>query len=95
MPLHRNQSERAFQNRVLQYAAERGWIFHHCTDSRRCKGNRGFPDVFFARNGRVLMVEFKSEKGTLSKWQHHWFRHLPEGYIWKPEDWAEIKKILE
>ena len=42
-------------------------------------GHAGVPDILAARNGRVLFIELKSEKGTLSADQAAWFAELPLG----------------
>ena len=42
-------------------------------------GHAGVPDILAARNGRVLFIELKSEKGKLSEDQALWFMEFPQG----------------
>lgn len=63
-------------------------------------GQKGFPDRILARDGRVLLVEFKAEDGRFSDGQAIWASAL-EGflgfYIIYPSDWLDgtAEKLLE
>lgn len=37
------------------FARSRGWF----AEKIRCAGRRGFPDHYFVRNGRTILIEFK------------------------------------
>mgnify|MGYP001570236054 FL=1 len=65
---------------------------------------KGFPDLVLARDGQLLFVEAKSEKGKPSEDQLKWFRELSkvayssprvEVFCWKPSDWPSIEEMLE
>ena len=93
----RSTAEVDFQREVIKYAVERGWLYHFCTDARKCQGNRGLPDVIFVRRGEIIFIEFKSDEGELSKFQEHWKRHIPEDcyYLAKREDWKVLQLIFD
>lgn len=58
------------------------------------QGHPGFPDLVLARNGEVLFVELKSEKGKLSPEQRDWLAHT-NGRLWRPADWPDICTLLD
>ncbi len=90
-------SEKVFQLRVLDYAAEQGWEFMHISDSRRSY-SRGFPDCVFARGGRLMFVELKTMTGRVTGAQARWATVLKAGpaeyYLWRPDCWGDIERIL-
>lgn len=86
-----------FQHAVCRLLDIRGWHWHHETDSRRSK--RGLPDLIATRDGRLLMIELKSEHGKLRPAQGIWLallRQVPgiETYLWRPSDWDLIEGVL-
>ncbi len=94
-------SESEFQQMIIDRARVLGWLDYHTHDSRR--STAGFPDLVLARDGRVLIIEAKTEKGRLSKAQAVWLRELGianqlprshEVYLWRPSDMAHIVEIL-
>lgn len=60
----------------------------------------GFPDLVLVSPAqkRIVYAEIKSEKGTLSPEQIAWKLILEaakqEYYLWKPQDWDKLTKIL-
>jgi hypothetical protein len=114
------QPEDAFRRSVQEYAQLRGWMFWHQRPARTNEGwrsagegDKGFPDVVFARNGdkssQIVIVEFKSETGRLSKDQRAWLEALglPMPHdrgewvaagryvgVWRPADWPHIEDVL-
>jgi hypothetical protein len=59
------------------------------------KGHAGLPDLILAREGVVLLVELKSEKGKVSLDQQAWIDAAhPFGYVWAPRDWPEVEEVL-
>jgi hypothetical protein len=96
------QTERQFERAVVELAELQGWLVYHTYDSRR--SNPGFPDLVMVRNGALLFVELKSEKGRTSSAQEQWISALDEVagwptdavevYIWRPSMWGEIEEIL-
>lgn len=66
------------------------------------QGHKGFPDLVLARRGRVIFAELKAGRGQLSEDQVLWRDAMEGGQaaeyagwkLWRPEDWAEIERIL-
>lgn len=63
-------SEAELQAAAIETAELHGWLWHHETDSRR--SGAGFPDVVFAKAPRLMIVEFKTQKGRLTPEQQIW-----------------------
>ena len=61
------QTERQFEAAVVEFSELAGWMSYHPFDSRRSA--RGFPDRVFVRSPCILFVEFKTERGRLSRRQ--------------------------
>ena len=87
---------------VQDYAELKGWYWSHEYDSRR-KARRshltgiGAPDLLLVRE-RVVHAELKSARGKLSPTQAEWRRRLEacgaEYYVWRPDDWPAIQRVL-
>jgi len=101
--------EKDLQRHVLGLMRSSGWRVCHFNDSRRqvkpgvFVGDvdaRGFPDVVAVKHGRVLFVEFKSEKGVVSRFQAEWLESLQvagmEVFVWRPShlDSGAVYKVL-
>ena len=90
--------EKQFQAGIVILAEYLKWKVFHTYDSRRSIG-AGFPDLVMARHDRLIFAELKTATGRLSKKQKEWGATLDqteaEYYVWRPEDWDEIEKILE
>lgn len=59
------------------------WRWSHArrSDKALMMGHQGVPDIIAARNGRVLLIELKSETGVLSPDQLAWMAEMPHpGY---------------
>ena len=67
-------TERALQRYLKDQCTKLGVLFHKL-ESRTA---RGFPDVFMVYDGRVILVELKSPRGTgkLSKLQARCINNL-------------------
>lgn len=92
------QSEREFQQQVLDLLKLRGWsLVYHTYDSRR--SHKGFPDIVTVRKNRLVFIELKSAKGKPTEEQWQWLNALAETqaevYLWRPSDWDEIMEVLE
>lgn len=90
-------TEAVFQAKVKALAKALGWRPYHTHDSRR--SDTGFPDLCLARPPRVVFIELKSAKGTLSGAQKEWaadLRNCPgvEYLAAWPEDWPKVKELL-
>jgi len=91
------ESEKAFQARVLELAAVTGWHSYHTYDSRRSQA--GYPDLTLVRGTRLIFVELKTQRGRMSPAQRAWREVLlatgkVEYYCWRPADWPEIEQVL-
>jgi len=89
--------EADFQAAVLKLSHLLRWRSYHTYRSDRSPS--GWPDLVLCRPPRLLLVECKSETGTLSDEQEEWLDDLRlcpgvEVYVWKPSDFAEIKRVL-
>jgi hypothetical protein len=63
-------------------------------------GQKGLPDRVLARDGVVLLVEFKTDDGRLSEGQVIWGKALakfPGYHIVRPRDWFDgtVERILK
>lgn len=89
-------SEKEFQRQLLQYARLCGWRVYHTRDSRGSQA--GFPDLVLTRGGRLIFAELKSARGKVRPEQSDWLDALRAAgqvvYLWRPEDWSEIGRIL-
>jgi VRR-NUC domain len=83
------QSERAFQAAVKDFAVINGWRTAHFHDSRRevvrqdgsrrvigDTAARGFPDLVLVRGVRLIFAELKAEKGRVKPEQQEWLDAL-------------------
>lgn len=61
------------------------------------KGDKGFPDWVYAKTGKVLFVEFKTELGKTDEYQEKWLATLGAlARLWRPSDLSSglIEKTL-
>lgn len=63
-------------------------------------GDRGFVDYVAVKEGRVIFIELKSEKGRVSTEQQEWLDNLGrcpevECYLFRPSDFAKIAERLQ
>jgi len=72
-------TEAQWQRVVLDLAAFCGWRVHHETDSRRTVG--GWPDLTLARRGRVVVVELKAVRGSVTEQQRAWLHDLAAAHL--------------
>lgn len=102
-------TEQAFLHRVIDLAKITGWRVAHFRPAMtargawvtRMDGHTGFPDLVLLRPGRLIFAELKrSRKGnTTSPEQLIWLSQLAavpgiEVYLWTPEAWDDIVKLL-
>jgi hypothetical protein len=100
------QTEAQFQKAVIDAAHLLGWRVHHTRPARSGKGWRtpiqgdaGFPDLVLARGERVIFAELKRDRRSKpTPEQAAWLETLGTShldvYIWRPEDWDDIERIL-
>lgn len=89
--------ERDFQAMVQQAAGYLGWMSYHTWDSRR--SNPGWPDLVLVKDGRMLCLELKTEKGRIRPEQEVWIAELQQvpgvtARIVRPSQWDEIEALL-
>lgn len=101
-------SEAEFTRMVLTLAKLCGWRTAHFRPGMTQKGKwvtavqgdgKGFPDLVLVRNGKIIFAELKVGKNMATKEQGAWLTALSETaaecYVWRPESWPEIEKILK
>lgn len=90
------QSEAKFQQAVISWAREQGWLVYFTSDSRYSPP--GFPDLVLTRGERTIFAELKTNQGQLRESQIVWLDELAKGpaevYVWRPERIAEIFTTL-
>ena len=84
---HKEMTEKDFQNAVVAYAKEKGWLVYHTYDSRRSQA--GFPDLVMVKGKRVMFIELKSSEGKETEAQSKWLSALEKVEIrvvdvWRP-----------
>lgn len=70
-------TEAEFTEEVAAMAGAMGLLLHHCTDSRRCIGQAGFPDLIIVGVRGIIFAELKIPGGETSAEQDlwHWTLH--------------------
>ena len=114
--LDKAMSEAELWGAVKDYLLTFGWMFYHCRPAQNrggkwitpLEGWAGFPDVVAVKDGRLLFIELKSQRGSLTEPQIQWLRvldsaggesHTPYGakvYVWRPSDMSsgEVERVL-
>ncbi len=69
-------TERDMQETLRMWALQNGWLAFHVFDSQR--SHPGFPDLCCVKDGRLLFLELKSQKGRISPWQRQWLTCLAD-----------------
>lgn len=95
-------SEQQFTQAVIDFAKYKGWMCAHFRPARTqrgwrtpVQGDNGFPDLVFARDGRVVFAELKVGRNKMSHDQERWATALPEMYVWYPADLRDsIPEVL-
>ncbi len=101
--------EEAFLEQVLALAKLRGWRRAHFRPARTASGwrtavqadGRGFPDLFLIRprTQSRLVAELKVPPNQVTPEQRQWLRDCEAcdiaAFIWTPDDWDEIERVLE
>lgn len=95
-------NEGQFTTAVIDLAHYRGWLVAHFRPARTVtgwrtamQGDKGFPDLVMARDGRVIYAELKVGKNDLTVDQRKWSAALDEMYVWRPAQLRdEIPAVL-
>jgi len=85
---------------VRKAARRNGWADYHTAISMGAPA--GFPDLVLVRPPVIIIAELKSARGRLSSSQRAWLERFQqcsipgriETYIWRPNDWPDILRIL-
>lgn len=100
-------TEAQFTAQVIEMAQLHGYRAAHFRPARTEAGwrtavqgdGKGFPDLVLVGRGRVIVAELKSEKGRPSIEQLDWLAAFGaagvERYIWRPDDFDDILRILK
>lgn len=101
------QTEAGFLDTLMRTAELMGWKKrYHALPAWTKKGWRtqaqgtpkGFPDLHILRPPRQIVAELKVGRNTPTKEQEEWLADYKacgaETYVWYPEDWPEIERIL-
>jgi hypothetical protein len=94
-------TEAELTGEILSLAGELGVLAHHCPDSRRCHGPKGFPDLVLAGTRGTVFAELKNDYSDTTADQEWWRWHLVKSgqhwRLWRPADLANgtIRSTLE
>ena len=98
-------TEAEFLSQVLELAKLRGWRSAHFRPARTATGwrtavsgdGKGFPDLVLIRDDILIVVELKVGRGKTTPEQDGWlsaFELVASVYVWTPDDWATIERVL-
>jgi hypothetical protein len=87
-----------YQWQIVKYAKLHGWKHQYWW--RTFKSPKGWLDLVLARPPRLVMAEIKIPPDTIKPEQQEWidmWKQYPliECYIWLPDDWDTVVKILD
>ncbi len=71
------QTEKQFQQAVVDFGRALGWRVFHPFDARHSED--GFPDLTLARRGRLVFAELKTQNGRVKPEQPAWLAELNGG----------------
>ena len=90
-------SEKDFQQKIIDLARLNHWMVYHTADSRRSEP--GFPDLVMIRGVQLIVLELKTEDGTVTDAQHIWIDGFDkvkrvEAAVARPSNWPDIERAL-
>lgn len=90
--------ERDFQRLIVEAAGYLGYAVYHTFDSRR--SNPGWPDLVLLKQGRMICLELKTERGRIRPEQEVWIAALDQvpgvtARIVRPSQWDQIEALLK
>lgn len=101
-------TEKAWQAQVIELARWYGWLTAHFRPGMTKRGRwitavqgdgKGFPDCLFLRRNRAIAAELKVGKGRVTPEQVKWLKSAGEAgietYVWRPEHYDEVERILK
>lgn len=101
-----NWSEDKFTREVINLAQQCGWRAVHFDKGKAASGrwltvmigNKGWPDVFAAKSGRLVAMELKVGDNKPTEDQKLWLAALEsadtECYVFWPRDWDQIVRVF-
>jgi hypothetical protein len=104
--LTRNYTEAEFTEHVLALAKLHGWRRAHFRPARTAKGwrtavqgdGKGFPDLVLLRGVAQIAAELKMPGNSCTQDQLDWLDAFKatgaRTFIWYPNDWPEIERVL-
>ena len=88
--------EREFQASVVNLAESCGWWCYHVYNARKSKA--GWPDLVMLRE-RAIVAELKVPPNTATAAQLNCLDRFRRAgiaaYLWTPNDWPEIIRVLQ
>ncbi len=92
----RPETEKGFQDAVIELAKLRGWKCYHTWNSRHSEA--GFPDLLMLRGARIVAAELKRDGRKATPQQDDWLLAFAKAgvmvYEWHPRDWDDIVRTL-
>lgn len=74
------------------------WTHHRRSDRGQLMGNRGFPDIVAVGAGRILVLELKTERGSVEPDQQAWHDALVGAglpvRVLRPRDLVALEREL-
>jgi hypothetical protein len=101
-----DQDERSFTDQVLELAGWSGWRRAHFRAAQTVAGWRtpvqadgaGFPDLVLLRKEVIVVAELKARRGKLGPdqldWLEAWRQVGARVFVWRPDDWDDIVRVL-
>ena len=84
-------SEKELLQTVIELAEVNAWKCYHVFESAKYarRTSKGFPDLLLIRDGKLIVAELKSEKGSLTNDQAQWLSEFEQCdrvqvFIWTP-----------
>jgi hypothetical protein len=100
-------TEAQLQRQVLELARLAGWRIHHSRPgmdrsgrwSTPLAGDPGLPDLLLVKDGRLLALELKAERGRPTDDQAAWLSALSAvpgvvALLIRPRDWPRVEALL-
>jgi hypothetical protein len=101
-------TEGQFLQQVIDLAHLNHWQVAHFRPAMTSRGYRtpcqadaqGYPDLTMVRTRQLIFAELKrSPQSIVTPTQYEWISSLKDAgatvYLWTPEDWDEIVKVLK
>jgi hypothetical protein len=105
VPILIDETEAAFQARLISYAVGRGWEWMHIGRTGKYAANgakgtlgTGWPDLTLVRGTRLIFAELKAQRAPIPGAEQQRvlliLSDAAEVYHWRPSDWPMILEVL-